>query len=106
MKRLFELFGGVPKVVKKIRIFELDNFNVETSEGRFLMGRWDNKTNTILVNRLALCSLNEFSRVLFHELIHAKYKCSDMTLDFEDRLSDTLGDLAARYIDDFYFDFD
>lgn len=106
LKRLLELFGGLPFEVKKIRIFELDNSNIETAECKHLMGIWEKATKTILINKLALCSLNEFASVLFHELIHAKYDCKDLTLDFEIRLSETMGDLVARYIEDIYFDFD
>ena len=110
LKTILDLFGGLPKEVKKIRIFELDDYNMENdseNEGKYcLYGRCIYAEKTIILNRLILKSLNEFASVLLHELIHAKYECQDFTKEFEDRLTETMGDLAARYIEDFYYDFD
>jgi len=106
LKIILDLFGGLPEEVKKIRIFELDDYNKE-NEGKYcLYGRCIYDEKTIILNRLILKSLNEFASVLLHELIHAKYECQDFTKEFEARLTETMGDLAARYIEDFYFDFD
>ena len=110
LKTILDLFGGLPDEVKKIHIFELDDCNTdngyETESKYCLMGRCIYSENAILLNRDVLSSLQEFASVLLHELIHAKYHCQDFTKEFEDRLTDTMGELATRYIEDLYFDFD
>ncbi|MCB9233459.1 MAG: ATP-binding protein [Bacteroidia bacterium] len=92
---IIDLFGGQPRKVKSIRIsttMRKDLFsNVET------MGCWDENSSSIVLSRKTLKSIEEFSGILIHELIHAKTGLDDVTRAFETELTKTIGHLCRHY---------
>ena len=94
--KIIDIFGGQPKKVKSIKIsttMRKDFFaDVET------LGCWDEKTNSIVLSRKTLKSLQDYSGTLIHELIHAKTGYDDVTRAFESELTDTIGKLCGNLL--------
>ena len=90
--KIIDLFGGQPKKVKSIQIsttMRKDFFaDIETP------GCWDERTNSIVVSRMTLKSLKDYSGTLIHELIHAKTGYADVTRAFENELTEMIGKLC------------
>ncbi|MFQ3577281.1 MAG: hypothetical protein SNJ77_12680 [Cytophagales bacterium] len=94
--KIIDIFGGQPKKVKSIKIsttMRKDFFaDVET------LGCWDEKTNSIVLSRKTLKSLQDYSGTLIHELIHAKTGYDDVTRAFESELTETIGKLCRNLL--------
>jgi hypothetical protein len=94
--KIIDIFGGQPKKVKSIKIsttMRKDFFaDVET------LGCWDEKTNSIVLSRKTLKSLQDYSGTLIHELIHAKTGYDDVTRVFESELTVTIGKLCGNLL--------
>lgn len=94
---IIEMFGGKPKQVKEIKIsttMRKDLFaNFET------LGCWDGSTNSIVLSRKTLKSIDGYSGTLIHELIHAKTGYDDVTRDFETALTESIGHLCRRLLE-------
>jgi hypothetical protein len=94
--KIIDIFGGLPKKVKSIKIsttMRKDFFaDVET------LGCWDEKTNSIVLSRKTLKSLQDYSGTLIHELIHAKTGYDDVTRVFESELTVTIGKLCEKLL--------
>lgn len=94
--KIIDIFGGQPKKVKSIKIsttMRKDFFaDVET------LGCWDEKTNSIVLSRKTLKSLQDYSGTLIHELIHAKTGYDDVTRAFESELTETIGKLCGNLL--------
>ncbi|MFN8395913.1 MAG: ATP-binding protein [Bacteroidia bacterium] len=92
------LFGGKPRNVAAIKIsatMRKDFFaNNET------LGCWDERTNSIVVSRKILRSIKYYSGTLIHELVHAKTGHEDVTRDFENALTVTIGRLCGLFFED------
>jgi hypothetical protein len=90
--KIIDLFGGQPKKVKSIQIsttMRKDFFaDIETP------GCWDERTNSIVLSRMTLKSLKDYSGTLIHELIHAKTGYADVTRAFENELTEMIGKLC------------
>lgn len=95
--KILDLFGHVPKKVKKIRIsstMRKDFFN-----GAEILGCWDHQTGSIVLARKTLKSLPEYSGTLIHELIHAKTGYEDVTRAFENSLTGIIGNLCSQILE-------
>jgi len=94
-ERILDLFGASPKRVKAIKIsstMRKDFFaEVET------LGCWDEKP--IVLARKTLKAISSYSGTLIHELIHAKTGCDDVTREFEDSLTEKIGDLCRQILE-------
>lgn len=94
--KIIDIFGGLPNKVKSIKIsatMRKDFFsNVDT------LGCWDEKTNSIVLSRKTLNSLQDYSATLIHELIHAKTGYNDVTRAFESELTETIGKLCGKLL--------
>lgn len=94
---IIELFGGHPERVKSISIsstMRKDFFtDVET------LGCWDEATSSIVLSRKTLKTIEDYSGILIHELIHAKTGQKDVTRAFESSLTDTIGNFCAHILD-------
>jgi hypothetical protein len=71
-------------------------------EGRFqeAVGVWEPGEGRIIVKRSQLESLPRFAGTVLHELSHALSGAPDMSLEFEQQLTEDLGGLASRSITD------
>ena len=93
---ILDIFGKKPNQVKHIKIsstMRKDFFQeVET------LGCWDEKTSSIVLARKTLKFLSDYSGTLVHELIHAKTGHRDVTRDFENSLTEKIGELYYQLL--------
>ncbi|MFI8619224.1 hypothetical protein ACIGHN_27375 [Acidovorax sp. NPDC077693] len=92
---VIEAFGGRPAKVAAIKISNTMRPDLMSSSQT--LGCWDPSTSSIVIWRPQLNSFEEFSSVLIHELVHAKTGFSDVTRDFENALTTTIGDLCLGW---------
>lgn len=62
-------------------------------------GVWDATVPAIVIKRSALSSIDSFSAVLLHEIAHAATGTQDKTREFENVLTDYLGLVVSRAIE-------
>lgn len=67
-------------------------------EGRYqeAVGLWEPVEGWIIVKRSQLQSLADFAGTVLHELSHALSGAPDMSLEFEQKLTEELGSIVAR----------
>lgn len=92
---VIKAFGGKPAKVAAIKISNTMRPDLMSSSQT--LGCWDPSTSSIVIWRPQLNSFEEFSSVLIHELVHAKTGYSDVTRDFENALTTTIGDLCLGW---------
>lgn len=92
---VIKAFGGRPAKVAAIKISNTMRPDLMSSSQT--LGCWDPSTSSIVIWRPQLNSFEEFSSVLIHELVHAKTGYSDVTRDFENALTTTIGDLCLGW---------
>lgn len=93
---IFRLAGGRPVVVRELLISEtmrLDRHGHDQARGI-----WESAEGRIIIRRSELRSLADYAGVLLHELTHARSKADDLSIAFENALSDCLGVVAANSI--------
>jgi hypothetical protein len=91
---LFELIGGKPKVINEVKISETMRIDENTySEA---VGLWIYPD--IIIKRSQLQSESSFLGTLLHEVAHAKSSASDISLRFEQELTNLLGQIAQKQI--------
>lgn len=95
--KILDLFGEVPKKVKEIRISS--TMRKDFFDEAETLGCWDQKTSSIVLARKTLRSLSEYSGTLIHELIHAKTGHDDVTREFENSLTEKIGDLCNSILE-------
>jgi hypothetical protein len=92
------LFGGKPPKVKEIKIsatMRRDYFADSATEGC-----WDESSQSIVISRPMLKSIQKYAGTLIHELIHAKTGQEDVTRAFENSLTDAIGRLCGLFFED------
>jgi len=87
------LIGGLPKNVKNVKISETMRPDFVT--GFITKGLWDGASNSIIILRKQLGSLPDFAGTLLHEIAHAKTGYEDVSREFENALTEMLGEVAA-----------
>lgn len=92
-EKIGSLVGGIPKKVKHVRVSE--TMRPDIMSGYTPQGLWDEATNSIIILRKQLASIEQFAGTLLHEIAHAKTGYSDVSRDFETALTDMLGRVAA-----------
>ena len=67
-------------------------------EGRYqeAVGVWEPAEGQIIVKRTQLQSLATFAGTVLHELSHALSGAPDMSLEFEQQLTEEIGRVVAR----------
>lgn len=88
-------FGGMPPKVATIKIS--DTMRPDLMSSSQTLGCWDPSTSSIVIWRPQLNSFEEFSGILIHELVHAKTGYPDVTRDFENALTKTIGHLCLGW---------
>lgn len=94
--KIIELFGGLPKKVKEIKISKAmrkDYFSDQET-----LGCWDEQSASIVISRKQLKKLENYSGTLIHEMIHAKTCFDDVTRDFESKLTEFIGIVSSQLI--------
>lgn len=92
---VIEAFGGRPARVAAIKIS--NTMRPDLMSNSETLGCWDPSTSSIVIWRPQLNSFEEFSSVLIHELVHAETGYSDVTRDFENALTATIGELCLGW---------
>lgn len=95
MAFVIDAFGGMPAKVAGIKIS--NTMRPDLMSRSQTLGCWDPSTSSIVIWRQQLDSFEKFSSVLIHELVHAKTGYSDVTRDFENALTNTIGDLCRGW---------
>jgi hypothetical protein len=91
--KIAELVGGLPKRVKNVKISE--TMRPDFLTGFIPQGLWDEASKSIIVLRKQLGSLPAFAGTLLHELAHAKTGFDDVSREFENALTEMLGEVAV-----------
>jgi hypothetical protein len=86
------LAGGLPDHVKSVRVS--NSMRVELGTGSDALGLWDGSTQSIVIRRDQLSSVSSFAGTLLHEIVHARTGFDDVTRDFENALTDVIGQTA------------
>lgn len=92
--QLVELAGGMPAMIKEVRISETMRF----ASGGDANGLWDVTLGLIVIHRPQLKSVRAFAGTLLHEVTHAASGHGDVSRDFELALTDLLGRVAEHAI--------
>lgn len=69
-------------------------------EGQYqeAVGLWEPTDGQIIVKRTQLRSLAGFAGTVLHEVSHALSGAPDVSLEFEEKLSQELGSIVARHL--------
>jgi hypothetical protein len=96
LPQIFVARGGRPRRIRDIRVSE----TMRLMEGRYqeAVGVWEYETGQIIIKRTQLQSVESFAATVLHELSHALSGASDVSLEFEEKLSQELGTVVARQL--------
>ena len=96
LPRIFAARGGRPRRLRDVRVSE----TMRLMEGSYqeAVGLWEPQEGRIIVKRTQLQSLVKFAGTVLHELSHALSGAPDVSLEFEQQLTQELGGIAARNI--------
>lgn len=90
------LQGAYPRQVKAIQISETMRINAAgTAE---VVGYWEPQKARIVIKRDQLKTLPTYAGTLLHEVTHATSDTGDVSSDFEEALTRTLGAVATRFL--------
>lgn len=94
--KIFSLIGGKPNIIKDVKISE----TMRRERGSFseAEGVWDPKTRSIIVKRSQLKNIETYAGTLLHETAHAVSGASDISRDFEIKLTELLGKICSKII--------
>ena len=92
--KIFELIGGKPRKVKKIRISE--TMRKDPLTFREVDGLWESATGTIIVKKITLDNVEHYSGTLIHEVGHCSSGREDVTREFELELTRIIGKLTSE----------
>lgn len=91
--KIASLIGGIPKIVKNIKISE--TMRPDFLTGNTTEGLWDGNSGSIIILRKQLRTLPSFAGTLLHEIAHARTGYDDVSREFESELTEMLGEAAA-----------
>lgn len=94
-EQILELIGGKPSNVKKIEIVEKI---YESEISCTTVGLWIREEKRILIKREQLNTLNNYAGTLLHECAHAISDASDVSRDFEEELTNIIGCVVDKVI--------
>ena len=96
LPRIFTARGGRPRHVRDVRISE----TMRLMEGRYTeaVGVWEPGEGRVIVKRTQLQSLAIFAGTILHELSHALSGAPDVSIEFEQQLTEELGGVVSRSI--------
>jgi hypothetical protein len=95
--KIIRLFGGKPSKVKDIKISSTMRKDFGNEKGT--LGCWDPSTQSIVISKRALSSIQRYSATLMHELTHAKSGFGDVCRGFEEALTQLVGRLCVEILD-------
>jgi len=95
-KRITTLGGGLPSIVKEVRISE--TIRPDPINGERAAGVWEPATGRIIIRRSELATLSRFGGTLLHEMTHARTGYSDVSREFEFGLTEMLGRVVESHL--------
>lgn len=87
------LVGGLPAVVREVRISE--TMRPDFGTGGDCQGLWEPDKKRIIVKRSELATLTSFAGTLLHEITHANSGYPDVSREFESALTEVIGQLSG-----------
>lgn len=93
LPRIFEVRGGQPGQITAVKISE--TMRLEALGYREAVGLWDPSDRTIVIKRDQLGSLKSFAGTILHEVAHAVSGAPDVSIEFEQALTDELGSVTS-----------
>jgi len=96
LPRIFAARGGRSRNVRDVRVSE----TMRLMEGRYqeAVGVWEPGEGRVIVKRTQLQSLATFAGTILHELSHALSGAPDVSIEFEQQLTEELGGVVSRSI--------
>ena len=91
---VLKLIGGKPKAVKDILISE--TMRLAVGGYHEAVGLWE--APNIIIKRSQLSKLDSYAGTLLHEIAHALSGYSDISGEFEDKLTELLGQIAVKAV--------
>lgn len=92
--KIFKLIGGKPKRIKEILISE--TMRLESQGYDEAAGVWEGENRRIIIKRNQLKNLVFFAGTLLHETAHALSGAEDITIEFENELTNLLGNISDK----------
>lgn len=93
-KDILDLVGGRPKNVKEILISE--TMRLEAMGYSEANGLWEPHNQRIIIKRDQLKNLGSYAGTLLHEVAHAISGASDVSREFENKLTNFLGKTSSK----------
>lgn len=93
-KTILSYVGGKSKNVKEIKISE--TMRLDSQSLIEATGLWEEISGRIIIKRDQLKSLKIYSGTLLHEIAHAKSGFSDVSGEFEQELTSTIGSIVEK----------
>jgi hypothetical protein len=88
-----DALGGLPNAVEQVRVSE--TMRPDTRAHDRVLGLWEPGSGTIIIKRSELRDPASFAGVLAHEIAHAASGFPDVSRDFENTLTEMLGQVLA-----------
>jgi hypothetical protein len=92
-QRIVKLVGGLPAQVREVKISE--TMRPDFGTGRECQGLWEAEKRRIIIKRSELATINSFAGTLLHEITHANSGCADVSREFENALTEVIGQLSG-----------
>jgi hypothetical protein len=90
--RILNLIGGKPKIVREILISS--TMRIEAFNHQEAAGIWEASNGRIIIKRDQLQNLIDYAGTLLHETAHAISGATDISLQFELKLTELLGTIT------------
>lgn len=91
---LVALVGVDPKLIAEVTVSA--KMRVEDITERDALGVWESGKRRIIIRRDQLARMSDFAATFLHEVAHAASDAEDISLDFEDKLTEFLGIVASK----------
>lgn len=92
-QQIVELVGGLPAVVREVRVSE--TMRPDFGTGGECQGLWEPDKKRIIVKRSELATLTSFAGTVLHEITHANSGYADVSREFESALTEVIGQLSG-----------
>jgi hypothetical protein len=94
---IFNLIGGRPKRIREVKISE----TMRKQLGSFVeaKGLWEGKKGRIIIKRSTLESIEGYAGTLLHEVAHALSGADDVSRIFESELSQIIGTISSKALE-------
>ena len=96
LPQIFDARGGRPASIRDVRV----SVTMRLMDGRYqeAVGVWEPADGEIIVRRTQLRSVAMFAATVLHEVSHALSDAPDVSLEFEEKLTQELGAVVARQL--------